>query len=111
MLAMFILDQRNIHYSKNKIAHIVTKGKIMRREDIKAGLRVVDLRNTPNTSYTWIAGAEFIDGTLYQYYCEACHFLDQFMLREDKVVRGHQLILCIECAGIDDLEPIAQAVK
>jgi hypothetical protein len=84
---------------------------LVRREDIKTGLRVVDLRNTPDTTYTWIAGGEFIDGTLYQHVCEACDFTDQFMLREDKVVRGKQMILCIECAGIDDLEPLVQAVK
>ena len=85
---------------------------LVRREDIKAGLRVVDLRNTPDMTYTWITGGRFIDDELISYVCVNCGFPDQFMLREDNELAGlHRGIFCIPCAGLEDLEPIAQAVK
>jgi hypothetical protein len=98
----------------------------VRREDIKAGLRVYDSRNTPDITYTWITGGRFIDGRLVYSACDNCGDIDQFMLREDQVVlpdipivltakcRREPTILgtfCIQCAGLDDLEPIVQLVK
>lgn len=84
---------------------------LVRREAIRAGLRVVDLRNTPDMTYTWITGGRFIDGELISYVCDNCGYPDQFMLREDIEVAGLRGTFCIPCAGLDDLEPIAQAVK
>lgn len=83
----------------------------MRRESIRAGLRVVDLRNTPDMTYTWTTGGRFIDGELIYYVCDNCGYPDQFVLREDNEVNGLRGTFCIQCAGLDDLEPIVQAVK
>ena len=83
----------------------------MRKEAIKAGLQVRDIRNTPDMTYTWISGGRFVEGELISWVCDNCGFPDQFLLREDIEVCGLRGTFCIDCAGLDDLEPIAQLVK
>ena len=74
----------------------------MRREEIKAGLQVRD----NNMIYTWITGGRFIDGELISYVCDNCGFPDQFVLREEIEICGLRGTFCIQCAGIEDLEPL-----
>ena len=83
----------------------------MRREQIKVGLQVRDIRNTPDITYTWVSGGVFVDGELISWVCDNCGYPDQFLLREDIEVYGLRGTFCIDCAGLDDLEPIAQLVK
>lgn len=83
----------------------------MLRNEIKDGLRVIDPVNTPGITYTWITGGRFIDGELISYVCYNCGFLDQFLLREDEEIAGLRGTFCIQCAGLDNLEPIVQVVK
>lgn len=84
---------------------------LVKRDDITVGLRVRDSRNTPDMTYTWIAGGRFVDGELISWVCDNCGFPDQFLLREDIEVCGLRGTFCVDCAGLDDLEPIAQLVK
>jgi len=83
----------------------------VRREQIRTGLQVRDANHTPGMTYTWIAGGRFIDGELISWVCDNCGFPDQFLLRENIEVCGLRGTFCIDCAGLDDLEPIAQLVK
>jgi hypothetical protein len=75
----------------------------MRREDIRVGLRVTDLKNTPDMTYTWIEGSSGI--------CVNCNFPDQYLLREDYELHNLRGQFCIDCAGLDDLEPLAVVIK
>jgi hypothetical protein len=84
---------------------------LVRREDIKAGLKVIDPTNTPGIVYTWLAGGEFTQGALFYYTCDNCGNADQFVLREETEYPGYRCYSCIKCAGIDDLEPLVQIVK
>lgn len=81
------------------------------RNQIKNGLKVIDPVNTPGIVYTWITGGRFIDGELISYVCDNCGYPDQFMLREDEEYQGLRHYSCIQCAGLDDLEPLVQSVK
>jgi hypothetical protein len=83
----------------------------VKRTDIKDGLRVIDTRHTPDVTYTWITGGRFIDGELISYVCDNCGYPDQFVLREDEEVHGLRGTFCIQCAGLEDLEPIVSIVK
>lgn len=84
---------------------------LVRREDIKPDMKVIDPVNTPGIVYTWLTGARFIDGELVSYVCDNCGYPDQFILREETEYPGYRCYSCIQCAGIDDLEPLVQAVK
>jgi len=75
----------------------------MRRQDIRVGLKVADPKNTPNMTYTWIDGSSGI--------CRVCDFPDQYLLQEDYELHNLRGQFCIECAGLDDLEPLAEVIK
>lgn len=84
---------------------------LVKRSEIRAGLRVRDSK-TPEMIYTWISGGRFINGELISWVCDNCSFSDQFILQEDFELGGLPLgKFCVDCAGLDDLEPIVQLVK
>ena len=77
----------------------------MDKQDIKLGMKVID--RTLNVTYTWIKS--------YGSVCDMCSYPDKFYLWEDEpiintfgdIYRGKY---CVDCAGVQDLEPIVHAI-
>lgn len=83
----------------------------MKRSEIKPGLKVRDTK-TPEMVYTWISGGQFINGDLISFVCDNCSFPDQYLLQEDFELGGLPMgKFCIDCAGLNDLEPLVRLVK
>jgi hypothetical protein len=77
----------------------------MVKDEIKSGLKVID--KTLNVTYTWVSGWTSL--------CSFCNYPDSFLLIEDEPIvnsfgDSYRGKYCVDCAGLESLEPIVKAV-